>query len=77
MQVRTLIAKLEEIQSVHGNRLPVTCSSKLMQQACNGVFDITDISKVKVDWVLTVDGDGFQEHRKDGTERGRTCVVLS
>lgn len=76
MQLRTLIKRLQNLESLGHGRDTIVVAAKDMYEQHNRVFSHVDVSDVEADWILTIDGDGFQKHRQDGTECGRNCIVL-
>lgn len=75
MTVTQMIRQLEAIKDNYGNiRISVNKPGLIDG---NGTFQICDVVDVKREWVPTVDGDGFSETNKDGSERGTWRAVLS
>lgn len=76
MTITQLIKRLESLRKKHGN-VHVGVNRDDIEKALNGVGNIVDLEFATDQYVLKCDGDGFTEHNKDGTERGRTMVVLA
>jgi hypothetical protein len=76
MRVRTLIQKLEAIELKHGSGARICVDTKALRDSCNDVWQIVDVSKVDVDTIEQVDGDGFRKENKDGSTRVCKCVIL-
>lgn len=76
MTLNALIKQLQKLQAQGHGRSAVTVDKDSLSDG-NGTWNICDINSVSEIWVRQVDGDGFGVFRYDGTEKGRTCIVLS
>lgn len=76
MTLNALIKKLLAIQETHGRcRVSVDKSSFRDNRETDGCV-ILPIDGVDARWIVDADDDGGTAVNKDGTERGRTTVIL-
>lgn len=70
-----LIRELQKLEKKVGPRTTVSIDKPTFNDG-NDTWNICGVEMVKSVYVNTVDGDGFTVVNKDGTERGKTEVVL-
>jgi hypothetical protein len=76
MTLNKLIKLLEQLRDQGYGRRNVVADKDSLWDG-NDTFNACDINSAYVEWLATVDGDGFAQYRKDGTERGSVHVLLS
>lgn len=79
MTVRKLIKLLEELARSHGDRTPVVVDHHEIRASCGNFADdcsIGEIKSITTEYVYRADDDGGIAVNKDGSERGRICIVL-
>jgi hypothetical protein len=71
------LKKLVDAEVARGNGRVRVCVDKSSLWDGNGTFEICDLAEAQIMHIPIVDGDGFHETHKDGTEKLRRCFVLS
>jgi hypothetical protein len=76
MRLTTFIKRLQALEAAGHGRAKMVVDKDTLWDG-NGVFNICDVHSVGNDWINEADGDGGLIENRDGTERGRTCIVIS
>ena len=72
MTLGKLIKELQKLEKKHGSRRDVSVECKSMYERYNCVFDIVNISKVRMEMVSKADGDGWEKPNSE-----RPTILLS
>jgi hypothetical protein len=76
MTLSAFIKLLQKLEAKgHGRR--TICVDKEALYDGNGTFNICQVADADTLWLREVDGDGWGIENKDGTERGKTCIVIA
>lgn len=76
MTINQLIKRLEKLRDEHGKTVKVCADVDALRRSVNDAWSVVDISEATFDAIELVDGDGFTEYTKRGTQRIQRCVVL-
>lgn len=76
MTLNAFIKKLQKLAGAGHGRAKVTADRPTFYDG-NGTWNICDVRSVKHDRVNQINGDGFHEENKDGSERTKSCIVIS
>jgi hypothetical protein len=78
MTIGKLHKELEELIKAGHRRKPVCVDKQSFYHPLESDgATILDIKEVSMQWVATLDDDGEFAMNKDGTERGKTVLVIS
>jgi hypothetical protein len=76
MTINQLIKQLVKLRDEHGKTIRICADTNSLRRSCNDTWSVIDVSEAEFEVIELVDGDGFKEYRKDGTERMQRCIVL-
>lgn len=75
MTLSKFIKELQKLEKAGHGRATVGVNKRTLWDG-NETFCICEVAEVDHDFVSIVDGDGFTEFNKDGTERTKSTVII-
>lgn len=76
MTLNRLCQILEKLRAEHGRCRVSIAKDSFRDNRENDGCTILMVNGVDVRWIIDADGDGGTAFNKDGSERGRTTVIL-
>lgn len=76
MTAKRLIRELEKVVAKSGNVEVLVNADEIHVRRGDAESEFVGVKEIEATYLYVSDGDGFIETNKDGSERGRTCVVI-
>lgn len=76
MTINKLIKLLQALEAKHGKRVQVCAAARELLDYHNDTYSHVDVLSARYEVMNHVDGDGFTQYNRDGSEKTLSRIVL-